>query len=48
MKVRVNHAIELGDVPTKLSEMISGINNELQEAAMQSDQLESMAHLSSN
>ena len=48
MKVRMNHAIELDQVPNKITEMTSEMNDEVRELLKQADLLESAAHLPTN
>jgi len=47
MKVRMNHAVDLGQVPTKLGEMVSEIKKEIEEAQAEAVQAEAIVHLSS-
>ena len=46
MKVRINHAIEIDEIPKKLSEMVSDVKSEIENAKKAANQAEAIAHLS--
>jgi hypothetical protein len=48
MKVRMNHAVDLGQVPGKLGEMVSEIKKEVEEAQAEAVQAEAIVYLSSD